>query len=89
MKFDFDSVDWTFVSGILEQNSRRLSWTHQGKSDTGSSAQKLPLLLAGDALRERAQSNERAVHRYIFENRRAEIVGAGRCETSCSFGLRT
>jgi len=74
MQIDYDSVDWTFVSRILEENSRRLSRTHHGKSDTGSSALKRPLLLSGQELQERARANECAVHRFIFESRRLEIV---------------
>jgi len=76
MRFDYDFVDWTFVSRILEENSRRLSRTHHGRPDTGTSASKLPLLLSGEALKEKTIANERTVHQYIFENRNAQIESA-------------
>src|SRR5258708_3652685 len=73
MRFDYDSADWTFVSRILEENSRRLSRTHHGTSDTGTSALKRPLLLAGQELQERARANERSAHQFLFDSRKTEV----------------
>ena len=64
-RFDYDSTDWRFVSRILDENSRRLSRTRAGASDTGSSALKQPLLVSGDELRARAAANEHHVHEFI------------------------
>jgi hypothetical protein len=76
MRFDYDKVDWTFVSRILDENSRRLSRTRSGRSDTGTSALKRPLLLSGEALKEKAKENERAVHQFLFQHRHAALTGA-------------
>ncbi len=69
--FDYDTVDWRLVSRILDENSRRLSRTRAGRSDTGSSALKQPLLLSGDALRARAAHNELKMHEFVWSTRRA------------------
>ena len=63
---DYRRVDWRFVSRILEENTLRLSRTRQGKSDTGSSRTKEPLLLAGEALKAKVIHNEEKVHRYVY-----------------------
>src|SRR5262245_38043308 len=71
-RFDYDSVDWQFVSKILNENSLRLSRTYSGYSDTSTSEEKLPLLLSGPALKERAAESERTVHKLIFDARHSE-----------------
>lgn len=66
ISFDYNSVDWRFVSRIMKENTLRLSRSRQGKSDTGSSNGKEPLLLEGEALKEKVIQNEDTVHRYIY-----------------------
>jgi hypothetical protein len=70
--FDYGQVDWTFIARIMTENNRRLSRTYKGQSDTGTSAEKLPLLLSGDALKEQVEQNEREVHKFIHAQRNAE-----------------
>ena len=65
MFFDFTKVDWTFVHSIMAENNRRLSRTHRGHSDTGSSEQKQPLLLSGQALVDQIEDNEIDVHKFV------------------------
>lgn len=65
--FDYSRVDWRFVARIMEENSRRLSRSRKGESDTGTSKEKLPLLLMGDTLKRRVKENEERVCQYIFE----------------------
>lgn len=65
-RIDYRSVDWQFVSRILNENTLRLSRTRQGKSDTSSSKKKKPLLLFGKALQEKVIYNEKRVHQYIY-----------------------
>jgi hypothetical protein len=69
MHFDYDRHDWTFIARIMDENSRRLSRTRCGRSDTSSSDNKLPLLLSGEALRARSACNEQQVQRFIFSKR--------------------
>src|SRR4051812_878053 len=69
VKFNYDSVDEEFLSVIMTENSRRLSRTHRGVSDTSTSRMKRPLLLSGDALAGRAGENEVRVHQSIFRGR--------------------
>jgi hypothetical protein len=70
-RFDYGAAGWSLVSRILDENSRRLSRTRRGTSDTGSSALKRPLRLSGEPLRVRAEKNEHLVHEFIFAARRA------------------
>jgi hypothetical protein len=67
--FDYGKVDWRFVSRIMDENSQRLSRTRKGVSDTSTSADKRPLLLAGEQLRRQCRRNEEQVHRFIFGTR--------------------
>jgi hypothetical protein len=54
-----------FICRIMAENNRRLSRTFQGRSDTGTSVEKLPLQLDGDALRDRVESNGRRVCAFV------------------------
>jgi hypothetical protein len=71
MRFDYDAAGLSLVSLILNENSRRLSRTHAGVSDTSTSPAKQPLLLQGEALRRRAAENEEHVHQFLFDTRHA------------------
>ena len=50
------------ISQILDENSIRLSRTRKGVSDTSASELKRPLLLTGDALKQRSAENETNAH---------------------------
>jgi hypothetical protein len=76
-RFDYNRVDWRFVSRILDENSLRLSRTRKGISNTETSADKLPLRLTGDALRAKSAENERRVHRSLFETRQDRAPQGG------------
>jgi hypothetical protein len=65
MFFDYTKVDWTFVHRIMTENNRRLSRTHSGHSDTGSSEHKQPLLLSGQVLLDQLRRNEAKVHKFV------------------------
>jgi Fic family protein len=69
MRFRYDAVNWRFIARILNRNSRLLSRTRGGRSDTSCSKLKLPLLFSGEELRRRSALNERDVHRFIFATR--------------------
>jgi hypothetical protein len=69
MRFDYDAAGLSLVSRILNENSRRLSRTRAGVSDTSTSTAKQPLLLHGAELRRRAAENEEFVHQFLFEMR--------------------
>lgn len=69
--FDYEKADWRFVSGIMEENSSRMSRSHGGVSDTSASGNKRPLLLAGETLRRQTVENERRVHQWIMDTRTA------------------
>jgi hypothetical protein len=64
--FDYTRVDWTFVHKLMAENNRRLSRTHHGHSDTGSSELKHPLLLSGQALLQQIERNEIDVHKFVY-----------------------
>lgn len=66
VSIDYTQVDWRFVSRIMRENTLRLSRTRQGKSDTGSAKKKEPLLLSGEALKEKVINNEEMVHQYVY-----------------------
>jgi hypothetical protein len=68
--FDYDGVDWRFLSRLLGENSHRLSRTRSGVSDTSTSTTKRPLLLSGAQLAERVAANEERVHQFIYNSRK-------------------
>jgi Fe-S-cluster-containing dehydrogenase component/CRP-like cAMP-binding protein len=78
MRFNYDDVDWQFVGRILDENSIRLSRTRGGKSNTGTSPQKQPLALQGDALKLRTAENERRVQQFLFQSRKDPPPGDGK-----------
>ena len=65
VSFDYTRVDWSFVHRIMSENNRRLSRTHKGHSDTGSSDDKRPLLLSGPALRAQIERNAEEVGKFV------------------------
>jgi hypothetical protein len=69
MRFPYDTVDWSFLARILDENSRRLSRTRVGVNDTGTSTRKRPLRLQGDALRCQSAANEARVQQFLFRTR--------------------
>ncbi|HVY68623.1 MAG TPA: hypothetical protein VHH73_01775, partial [Verrucomicrobiae bacterium] len=69
-RFNYDSVDWRYVAEVLGANSLALSRTRHGVSDTSTSAKKLPLLLTGEALKERAAQNEERACQFVFDARK-------------------
>src|SRR4051794_36770259 len=68
--FIYDGKDWRFLSRLLSENSRRLSRTRSGISDTSTSTIKRPLLLAGQQLADRVVANEERVHQFIYSSRK-------------------
>jgi hypothetical protein len=71
---DYEVVGRDFVCRVMGENNRRLSRTHQGHSDTGTSVEKLPLLLTGDALRERVEQNGLRVCAFVHAQSSADAL---------------
>lgn len=66
---DYDDRDCQLISRILQENSRRLSRTTSGFSNTQTHSRKLPLRFTGESLKEKARENEHAVGKWIYATR--------------------
>jgi hypothetical protein len=74
MSVDYQLAGRSLVCRIMTENNRRLSRTHHGHSEVGASAEKLPLLLAGSALRDQAERNGLEVCRLVHAQSSAALV---------------
>jgi len=69
MIVNYDEIGYSFIAKVLDENSRRLSRTRGGASDTTVSIEKRPLLLHGEELRLRSAENERVAQQFVFRSR--------------------